>query len=64
MAHSVFGLLAPVLSAVAFVAFVCFPMGKRKAETTSAGTDFAGSDFFHGFSWHSGDPKVLAEGRL
>jgi hypothetical protein len=37
-------------------------MGKRKAETTT--TAFDASVLFQGFSWHSGDPKLLAEGRL
>ena len=35
-------------------------MVKRKADSTVA--SFAG--YFHGFSWHSADPVVLAEGRL
>jgi hypothetical protein len=38
-------------------------MGKRKAEETPM-TKFDKTTLFHGFSWHSGDPKVLAEGRL
>ena len=37
-------------------------MRKRKAESTVV--SFAGSGVCHGFSWHSADPKVLAEGRL
>ena len=37
-------------------------MRKRKAE--SSVLFFAGAGVCHGFSWHSADPKVLAEGRL